>query len=101
MQLLVLIFSAMKIVLLKFKGSYCEGSGKSGYLSCRYIADRIAKHLCMVLRVEGEKGKYKILMAVGKDQIADEYLHRDNSANLTFLHGVALIPVVLYATAEN
>lgn len=40
-------------------------------------------------------------MAVGKDQIAEEYLHRDNSANLTFLHGVALIPVVLYAAAEN
>lgn len=27
MQLLVLIFSAMKIALLKFKGPYCEGSG--------------------------------------------------------------------------
>lgn len=55
MQLLVLIFSAMKIVLLKFKGRYCEGSGKSGYLSCRYIAVRIAKHLCMLLKVEGGK----------------------------------------------
>jgi len=55
MQLLVLIFSAMKIALLKFKGPYCEGSGKSGYLSCQYIADRIAKHLCMVLKVEGRK----------------------------------------------
>lgn len=55
MQLLVLIFSAMKIALLKFKGPYCEGSGKLGYLSCQYIADRIAKHLCMVLKVEGRK----------------------------------------------
>lgn len=48
----------------------------------------------MVLK-GGRRGKYEMLIAVERDQIVEEYPHRDSNVNLVSLRGVVLMLVDL------